>query len=132
LILQRGSISLYTDAPVETRDIIEAVTIIKKSFPSLPVGFYDILDDRLRANWFTAQRLKDAVEFVVDNCIYPTPTIANFISFDRTVKFKTHDQMCKEELWDTYVPVKFPDMPKVIWIFANDVEKYKLQKYLVK
>jgi len=39
--------------------------------------------------------------------------------------------MCKEDLWSSYVAVKFPDMPKVVWVFANDVERYKLNKYIV-
>ena len=93
--------------------------------------------DRVIANKFTAQRLKDAVTYVIDNCPYPTPTIANFISFDRTVKFRTHEEMCKEALtyqqvWQEWLPVKMPNMPKTVWIFANDIEKYKLAEYVVK
>lgn len=134
---QKENISLYTDDPAGVKDIIQAASVIKKSFPSLPVGFYDVFGDRVIANKFTAQRLKDAVTYVIDNCPYPTPTIANFISFDRTVKFRTHEEMCKEALtyqqvWQEWLPVKMPNMPKTVWIFANDIEKYKLAEYVVK
>lgn len=116
---------------------MQAVVAIKKAFPSLPTGFYDMFDSRIKDNNFTANRLNDAVTHVIDNCIYPTPTIANFISFDRTVKFKTHDEMCKEamtypQVWQQWLPVRFPNMPKTVWVFANDIEKYKLTEYVVK
>ncbi len=133
---QADSVSLYTDDKADTREIIEAQLTIKKAYPSLPAGFYDVLDDRIRANNFTIARLADAVNFVIDNCRYPTPTIAEFITFDRCIKVKTHDQMCNEgqaypEVWDQWLPVKFPDRPKIVWVHANDVEKYKLQDYQV-
>lgn len=136
LTVQTESISLYTDDPAGVKDIIKAATVIKKSFPSLPQGFYDILGDRIRANNFTAQRLRDAVTHVIDNCVYPTPTIANFISFDRTLKFKTHEEMCKEaltyeQIWKQWLPVKFPNLPRAVWVFENDIVKYKLEGYLV-
>jgi len=133
---QTDSVSLYSDAKADTREIIAAQVTIKKAYPALPKGFYDILDDRIRANNFTKARLHDAVTFVIDNCRYPTPTIADFITFDRTIKSKTHDQMCHEalaypDIWKQWLPVKFPDRPRVVWIFANDIEQYKLQEYQV-
>jgi hypothetical protein len=134
LTLQDGRISLYTDPPADDRDIIRAIANIKRAFPSLPIGFYDTFDDRVRAKLFSKQRLTDAVDFVIDNCVYPTPTIANFVSFDRTVEFKTYDQICKiaindPDIWNQYSAIRFPDMPQVVWIFNNDVIKYKLEKY---
>ena len=116
---------------------MQAVVAIKKAFPSLPTSFYDMFDNRIKDNKFTANRLRDAVIHVIDNCVYPTPTIANFISFDRTVKFKTHDEMCKEamtypQVWQQWLPVRFPNMPKTVWVFANDIERYKLTEYVVK
>ena len=130
------SISLYTDNIATGKEIMQAVVAIKKSFPALPPGFYDVLDDRLRANNFTIQRLADAVSFVIDNCVYPTPTIANFISFDKILKYRSYDEMCKEALtydkvWQDWVPIKMPNLPKTIWVFANDIQKYGLSKYQI-
>ena len=77
-------VSIYKGV-LTTQGIIEGVAIIKKSFPSLPVDFYDILIDRLKANGFNDDRLKAAVVHVIDTCVYPTPTIANFISYDKKI-----------------------------------------------
>lgn len=54
---------------------------IKKSFPSLEAEFYDILCDRLKENEVTDNELTEAVNHVIDTCIYPTPTIAQFITY---------------------------------------------------
>ena len=55
---------------------------IKNAFPTLPVEFYDILCERLKANGFTDERLTNAVNGVIDTCKYPTPTVAHFMSYD--------------------------------------------------
>jgi hypothetical protein len=65
---------------------------IKATFPSLPKEFFIVLRERLGANNFTDQRLIDAVNHVVDKCIYPTPTIAEFISYDRRTKLYTYNE----------------------------------------
>ena len=134
--IEKSEISLYS-GELTTRAVTDNVARIKKAFPLLPMGFYDAFTDRIMANNFCDERLLDAVNFVIDNCPYPTPSIANFISYDRTIKFKTHEEMCKEamtydKIWDEWLAVKFPDRPKVVWIYANDIEKYKLLKYMVK
>ena len=59
----------------------------------MPVEFFDIFIDRIKANNFTDQRLKDAVNYVIDNCVYPTPSIAQFVSFDKKTKLYTYDQL---------------------------------------
>lgn len=133
--LQNNEISLYS-GQLTTQVVVASVAKIKAAFPALPGGFYDTLADRITANGFCDERLRDAVNHVIDNCPYPTPTIANFISYDRTVKFKTYDEMCKEALtsdsiWREWLAVKYPDMPKTVWVHANDVQKYNLQKYVI-
>jgi hypothetical protein len=65
---------------------------IKNSFPSLSAGFYDILCDRLKANNFTDEKLQNAVNHVIDTCIYPIPTIANFISFNKIDAFQLSEE----------------------------------------
>jgi hypothetical protein len=55
---------------------------IKKAFPTLPVEFYDILCERLKAKGFTDERLLATVNGVIDTCKYPTPTVAHFMTFD--------------------------------------------------
>ncbi len=134
-ILNKGEISLYSGS-LSTPVVVANVARIKAAFPSLPGEFYDTFTARIVDNEFCDERLSDAVNYVIDHCIYPMPTIANFISYDRTVKFKTYDEMCKEALtsdsiWREWLAVKYPDMPKTVWIHANDVQKYNLQKYVI-
>ena len=62
--------------------LTRGIVVIKKAFPSLPKSFYEIFIERLKANGFTDEKLNKAINHVIDNCKYPTPTIANFISFD--------------------------------------------------
>jgi len=130
LTVQTDSISLYTDTLANVKDIISAAAIIKKSFPALPQGFYDMFGDRIMANKFTINRLRDAIAFVIDNCRYPQPSIADFVSYDKTIKFRTHAEMTAGEWDNQYIPVKFPDRPKVVWIHANDIQHYNLTKYI--
>lgn len=125
-----NEISIYS-GELTPRAVIENVARIKMAFPSLPAGFYDILSERIKENKFCDDRLVDAVAHVIDNCRYPNPSVADFISFDRTLKFKTWHEMTKEDCWSTYLPVKFPDRPKVVWIHANDIANHGLGKYLV-
>src|SRR6056297_3560852 len=78
-------ISVYNDEL--TKEFAAKMTEkIVKTFPKLSSQFFDIFYDRIRDNGFTDKRLKDAVNYVIDNCQYPEPTIAQFISFDKTVK----------------------------------------------
>jgi hypothetical protein len=77
-------VSVYK-GELTTQGIIEGVSVIKKSFPSLPIDFYDVLIDRLSANGIGDDRFRNAVVHVIDTCIYPTPTIAQFISYDKRI-----------------------------------------------
>src|SRR5574343_469715 len=50
----------------------KSVAKIKASFPQLPPEFYSILIDRVKDVGFCDKRLIDSVNYVIDNCIYPT------------------------------------------------------------
>lgn len=105
------------------------VAKIKKSFPGLPIGFYQVFDERLKANNFTDERLTDAVNHVIDTCVYPTPTIANFISFDRRIKVYTYAQYCKlcdEGDGNNYLPVAINKNVKPVWAHINDISQFNL------
>lgn len=79
---------------------------------------------------FTDERFRDAVHTVIKTCVYPTPTIAQFISFDKRIKTLNYDQflkLCDEGLGNNYKPIKFKDRPAPIWIHINDIEQYKIK-----
>jgi hypothetical protein len=115
--------------------IVEMSIVIRESFPALPKGFYDIFSDRIVANNFTDQRLRDAVTHVIDNCIYPTPTIAQFISFDKHIKLYTYNQVLKlnDELsgnaFKFYRPVRIGENKTPVYAHVNDIEKFNLNPW---
>jgi hypothetical protein len=125
-----NEISIYA-GQLSPKCLLECIATIKKAFPALPVEFYDILCDRIEANGFSNERLIDAVNFVIDNCPYPTPTIYNFISYDRKYKFYTYDQIIKYNdehpgIWNSYRAVKLPDRKNPVFVHSDDIERFKL------
>jgi hypothetical protein len=127
------AISTYK-GELTTRNVVKGIKRIKEAFPTMPPGFYDVLSERIKANGFTDERFQDAISHVIDNCHYPTPTIAQFISFDKKVKMFTYGQMLKmfdesgmsPEFWNGYKMFKFSDKPKPVWIHLNDVQQYNI------
>lgn len=71
----------------------DCVIRLKKSFPKLPQGWYEILSEMIDSEGFTDQRLIDATTNLIRTCPYPEPTIANILSFDKTKKLYTYEQL---------------------------------------
>jgi hypothetical protein len=131
---QATELSIYR-GELTPQCLVESMATIKKGFPSLPGGFYDLLCDRVKENGFSDERLRAAVANVIDTCIYPTPTIAQFISFDRKIKLNTYEDMLKKmneygpEIWNSYKQVMLSGRIKPVWILIDEVNKYKLEMY---
>lgn len=126
-----NEISIYT-GELTDRCIVENVATIKKAFPALPLGFYDVFMDMIRETGFTNTRLRDAVKYVICNCQYPQPTIAQFISFDKRIKLYTYSQYCKlcdEGDGKNYLPVKVGNNTNPVWAHINDINEYKLKSW---
>jgi len=115
------SISIYDgkiyDGKLTTECIINEVKKLKNAFPSLPKGFYDVLTDRIKELGFSDARLTDAVNNMIDTCIYPQPTIANLISWDKRIKLYNYQQIVElvnqygVSVWDHYKAVKISARP---------------------
>lgn len=86
--------SLY-EGVLTTECMISEIKKLKKAFPGLPVEFYDLLTDRITELRFVDKRLVSSVNNVIDNCVYPMPTIANFINYDKKFKLYSYEAMCK-------------------------------------
>lgn len=104
------------------------------SFPTLPNEFYEILSDRIKANGFSDKRLQDSIDYVIDNCVYPTPTIAQFISFDKHIKLYTYDQimsMLNENpgVFKSHKSVKIKGISKPMYAHVTDIEHYNLELF---
>ena len=111
--------------------LIEQISRLKKAFPSLPINFYDVLIERVKTNKFIDERLKDAVDNLIDTCIYPVPTIANLISYDKKIQLYEYEEvrdMASEHgkyIWDCYKLVDV-DQKYNYYAHIDDIRRYKL------
>ena len=120
------SISTYK-GELTTEGWTKAAKIISDSFPDLDKGFYDQFNRLILKEDFGDNRLLDAVDYVVKNCIYPRPTIANFLSYDNRIKLYSYNDirdMCQPgySAFDYYELIE--DLNKYAAI--NDIKKYGL------
>lgn len=115
--------------------IAKSTLKINQAFPSLPPEFFDIFADRIKENNFNDERLKAAVDHVIDNCVYPTPSIAQFISFDKNIKVYTYIDMINfvdeigSKAFELYRPVRIGNNKKPVWVSVNDIEQYNLTEW---
>lgn len=126
-------ISVY-NGELTTDCVINNIAKLKKSFPTLPKEFYDVLSERIKENKFSNKRLSESIDNVIDNCVYPTPTIAQFISFDKKMKlYSYHDILRMNDqtgiAFKCYRPVKINNLSKPLYASVEDIEKYNLQKW---
>lgn len=127
-----NSISIYRRDKLSNKCIVQQTNKIKNAFPSLSIEFYDILFDRIKDLGFSDKKLNDAVNHMIDNCIYPVPTIANIISFDKRIKVYTYNEICDmvnlygKETFKYYRPIILDDY-KNLWASMSDIMKYKLE-----
>lgn len=122
------SMTTYT-GELKTECIAQNMAKIKKSFPALEPGFYQVLIERLKDKGFSDQRLTDAVNNVIDTCQYPTPTLANFLSFDRRVKILDYGQLVDQitnhqASWDAFTKLKMEG--KNYWVRMTDKLMFNL------
>ena len=121
-----SSLSVYKDT-LTKECVIECNLIIRQAFPTLGQGFFIQLNRLIAENNFTDQRLREATDYVISNCIYPQPTIANFLSYDNRIKLYSYNDirdMCQPgySAFDYYELIE--DLNKYAAI--NDIKKYGL------
>ena len=127
---QEFSLSIFK-GELTTKEVINQQKRLISAFPMLPAAFFDILMDRLKDNNFNDDRLKKAVDNLIDTCIYPTPTIANLVSYDKRIKLYTYSQLCDlvsagEDI-SNFKRIK-SDLLK-LWARIDDIENYKIEKF---
>lgn len=126
LSIYRGELSDYTLA-----------TELKKlsvSFPQLEATFFNVLAERVKANGFTDERLKDSIGFLIDNFTYPKPSIANIISFDKRIKLYDYEEVAllvtkNETRFENFAIIKRNG--KTFRIKKTDKEKYNIQNEIL-
>ncbi|GAB6393734.1 MAG: hypothetical protein MdMp024_0046 [Bacteroidales bacterium] len=82
------ALSLYDDAPCTPDDVAVAIRTLSICF-NMQAQFWAILTERIIANAFTKRRLQSAVDYVLDNFKYKDLSVANIITFDKSVKLLT-------------------------------------------
>lgn len=88
-----NEISIYSGVPATRDQIKSEVKKLTAAFPEVTSDFIILLAERISDNEFTAQRVKDAINHVIDNSPYKRPSIADIISFDRKIKLHTYSEI---------------------------------------
>lgn len=73
----------------------DGVVLIKKAFPELPQGWYEVLDTMLDEEKFSDIKFKHAINNLIKTCPYPKPAIANIIGFDKKAKIYHYQELMK-------------------------------------
>lgn len=93
-------ISVYTGEIASREIILSETKKLVAAFPEITNDFIILLIDRLTDNKFTAQRVKDAINNIIDNSPYKRPSIADIISFDKKIKTFSFDEIQSKCRWD--------------------------------
>jgi len=101
-------------------------------------GFFEVFNDMLRVSGFSDQRLRDAVDHVIQNCVYPNPTIAQFLSWDKRIKVLTYEEMLKKadefggdktagKIFESqYKQIQLPNRERKVWVHVDDAKMFNL------
>jgi len=132
-INNRYALDVYRD-PLTPEGLAKASLNIQNAFPELPDEFYLVLFERIKQLNKGDSWMMDAVNNVIDNCIYPRPTVANFLSWDKKVELFTYDQMLAKNdkmqgIFKLYTSIKIDGLKQPLWASNQDVEKYKLTPF---
>ena len=133
-----SEISIYKGA-LTLQSIVRCSVKVKKAFPDLPTEFFEIFQEMLKSEGFTDERLMDSVDNVIKTCVYPKPTIAQFLSWDMKIKVLTYEDMLNKTnefggdlnagriFQSQYKPIQFPDREKPVWVHVDDIKRYNLK-----
>ena len=85
-------VSLYQGGEASGADIAVSMKRLQTAFPKMDNAFFNLLAERVLDNGFTTERLKDAVNHVLDNFQYKELNISDIIRFDRRAKLYTYKE----------------------------------------
>jgi hypothetical protein len=123
---ENNQLSIYGKGKVSAKVCANCIVEIKKSFPKLSAGWYDVLEKMLDEEKFTDQRLIDATKSLIRNCPYPEPSLSNIIGFDKSIKVY---------LWDDLLKITNEYSPESRKIYLNNYQAinfYGQQRYAKK
>lgn len=85
---------MYADQEAKPKEILIQTGRLKAAFPKMETTFFNLLAERIASNGFTSQRLKDAVNYVLDNFQYKELNVSDIIRFDKKTKLYTYNEVC--------------------------------------
>ncbi len=71
------------ESSINKQEILESFTRLKKAFPELSSGWFEELNAAIIRNGFTSERLKEAVDNLIDTYKFQRPTIAEIINYKK-------------------------------------------------
>lgn len=85
--------SLYTGTMPTQQFKAQAIGRLSVAFPKQTREFCALAIERMNENNFTEERMRDAVNYLIDNFQYRELNIADIIRFDKKKKLYTRSQM---------------------------------------
>ena len=85
-------ISVFRGETATKQELSEILQSFSSVFPTYTKEKMAMLVNMLYDEWFTRDRLVEAIKHVIRTCKYKEPTIADIVSFDRCVKLYTYSE----------------------------------------
>lgn len=87
-------VTLYKGEPATKQQILNDTARLKKAFPQIEDATMAILIERMASAEWTQRHVQDAINHVIDNCEYPTFTIARIMNFDKKKRLYNYSGYC--------------------------------------
>jgi len=126
----KNEISVYKDSLTPDCVALE-MEKLSAAFPALNQNFINLISERIVANGFTNNRLKDAVGNVIDNFTYQKPNISDIIRFDKKIKLYNAAETSKMVTDEGYRYEDFSHYHRngqLYWIKKTDQEMYNIHE----
>lgn len=88
------SVSLYNGRSADPSEVAVGMKRLKVAFPKMDNAFFNLLAERVMDNGFSSERLKHAINHVLDNFQYKELNISDIIRFDKRVRLYSYNEVC--------------------------------------
>lgn len=100
-------LSLYDAGVIEPQEMLTQMNRLRAAFPRQSAAFFSLLTERVIKHGFSADRLRDAVNHIIDTFNYKEINISDIIGYDRCAKLYTYHEVCAlitkgEAAWDDF------------------------------
>ena len=87
-------VTLYKGEPATKAEIAKETAALIAAYPKQTDAFMAILMQQIVDDRWPVERVQDAVKSILRKALYPTFTIAQFMSFDKPMRLYTHAGYC--------------------------------------